>query len=159
MFKRLYRLLFILLCLSGCTLKAVETGESFGIWVDGSENGSKPALQMATLKIPGLWDQPQDFLNSGTNWSSQDNKKLPEEIELTWQAKGEVQTHTQRIKVRSQIPASVVDKLKIESDSPYVISLKFVVINDQLQLKWQLYKLPEAFDGKSTVIAQSSNWN
>lgn len=67
--------------------------------------------------------------------------RIPEQVDFTWQLRGENERHTKRMKLRSQLPPHVLQKIRGSFANDYLMSIDFVVLNDGPAIEWKLAKI------------------
>ena len=82
--------------------------------------------------------------------------KIPETVELSWQAVDEKITHTQTFLLRSQIPSWVLNKLQ-NSDITHRVDINFFIVDNKPSFCWSLDALPEERGKQHKHIAHSKN--
>lgn len=148
------------LVLNGCAMAGgqgewLDKSEWFGIGVAGY--ASKPELDFAELRDSG--GKGITSLNSFISFGGLgSHAKVPEEVEFTWKVKGESETHSQKMKLRSQIPAEVIEKLAIKSPV-HRLSIQFIVRGGGPSFRWSLDALPEYPNRESTELARGGDWS
>lgn len=128
------------------------------VLVSWGGGANKPELAAAELRDAAgriITSGPGAFIDVGGLGS---HARVPEEVEFTWRAKGESETHSQRMKLRSQIPAEIIDKLAIRSPV-HNLSIQFIVREGEPSFRWRLVIIPEYPETKTTELARGGDWS
>ena len=84
-------------------------------------------------------------------------RRIPEEIDFMWRLEGEKYPKSQKIKVRSKIPTSVLRRID-DYSFQNTVSLNFFVRNDVPEFQWVLKRMSNDPDGATTTIARGGYW-
>ena len=126
--------------------------EHFEIGV--SYNKNSPQLNYCYLKMQDFHaDEPFNSLGKSLSLHS---IKIPEIVELSWQAENETLIHTQTLPVRSNIPKWVLNKLQ-DTEIKYIIDISIFIIHNNPSFCWSLDALPKIPGKQHKHIAHSEN--
>ncbi len=118
--------------MNGCV--SAQDGERFGISIVGRI--SEPKLEYGIL-VSGDQKIRVKGVNAGIDFGSDNEVKIPDEIEFLWRAIGEKVPHSAIIKLRSRIPERILQK--IDGTRPmFSLHLEFFVINNVPKFRWDV---------------------
>lgn len=138
--------------LNGCAL--AQGGERFGI--DISSRISQPKLEHGVL-ISDDKTVRVDGVNAGVNYGVTNGRKIPNEIEFIWRAVGDKETHSEKIKLRSQIPNEVLNK--IGGVRPmYYFSIEFFVRDNAPRFRWRLTATAPGQTSSFEEVDRGGDW-
>jgi hypothetical protein len=140
--------------LFGCVSVQAGGGERFGI--DISSRISQPMLEHGvvisadrTVRVEGV--------NAGVNYGVSNDRRVPDEVEFIWRAVGEKQSHSEQIKLRSQIPSDVLNKIG-GARPMYYFAIEFFVQDNTPRFRWRLTETSPGQTSGFKEVDRGGNW-
>ncbi len=149
---RIVSLFLLFSMMNGCM--ADQEGERFGIGIVGRI--SEPKLEYGIL-VSGDQKIRVKGVNAGIDFGSDNEVRIPDEIEFFWRAVGEKVPHSAIIKLREQIPGDVLQKIKGHSTTHY-FSVEFFVLNNKPYFRWKLVDILPENTGNFKEISRGGHW-